>query len=110
MRQSRTDAKTIVQKSENMSLHLKPLPSLSDNYIWLIINDEDSTAVIIDPGSSEPCTAYFDHEGINPTAILVTHRHWDHVNGIEKLVDDYKIPVYGPSTEQSLPDNCTGYK
>ena len=82
-----------------MTLRLKPLPSLSDNYIWLIINDENSSAIIIDPGSSEPCTHFLEQEGIKPVAILVTHRHWDHVNGIEKLVHEYNIPVYGPSTE-----------
>jgi hydroxyacylglutathione hydrolase len=82
-----------------MTIRLKPLPSLSDNYIWLLINDENSTTIIIDPGSSEPCESFFAQEGINPVAILVTHRHWDHVNGIEKLVRDYDLPVYGPSTE-----------
>jgi hydroxyacylglutathione hydrolase len=82
-----------------MTIRLKPLPSLSDNYIWLLINDDNSTAIIIDPGSSEPCESFFAQEGIKPVAILVTHQHWDHVNGIEKLVRDYGLPVYGPSTE-----------
>ncbi len=82
-----------------MTIRIKAIPSLSDNYIWLIINNNDSTAIIIDPGSSEPCKSYFDQEDIKPVAILVTHRHWDHVNGIEKLVHDYELPVYGPSTE-----------
>ncbi|MCK5360420.1 MAG: MBL fold metallo-hydrolase, partial [Gammaproteobacteria bacterium] len=76
-----------------MSLHLKALPSLSDNYIWLIINDADSSAIIIDPGRSEPCTRFLTQENINPIAILVTHRHWDHVEGIEKLVEVYDLPV-----------------
>ncbi len=82
-----------------MSLHLKALPSLSDNYIWLIINDADSSAIIIDPGRSEPCTRFLTQENINPIAILVTHRHWDHVEGIEKLVEVYDLPVYGPASE-----------
>lgn len=82
-----------------MTIRLKALPSLSDNYIWLIINDEDATAIIIDPGSSEPCIDYFEQKAIKPVAILVTHRHWDHVNGIEKLVNEYNLPVYGPATE-----------
>lgn len=82
-----------------MSLHLKALPSLSDNYIWLIINDADSSAIIIDPGRSEPCTRFLSQENINPIAILVTHRHWDHVEGIEKLIEVYDLPVYGPASE-----------
>lgn len=82
-----------------MSITLKPIPSLSDNYIWLIINHSNSTAVIVDPGTSAGCENYFEKEKIRPLAILVTHRHWDHVNGIEELVKKYDIPVYGPATE-----------
>lgn len=82
-----------------MTMTLKPLPSLTDNYIWLFINHSNSTAVIVDPGTAAGCENFFDQEGIQPVAILVTHRHWDHVNGIEQLVQRYNIPVFGPATE-----------
>ena len=82
-----------------MTIRLKAIPSLSDNYIWLLINDSEATAAIIDPGSSAGCSDYLDHQNLRPAAILITHRHWDHVDGIEKLVQRYKIPVYGPATE-----------
>lgn len=82
-----------------MATTLKPIPSLTDNYIWLLINPSNSTAVIVDPGTSAACENYFEQENIRPVAILVTHRHWDHVNGIEQLVNKYDIPVHGPATE-----------
>lgn len=82
-----------------MSITIKPIPSLTDNYIWLFINTLKSTAVIVDPGTSAGCENFFEQEKIRPVAILVTHRHWDHVNGIEQLVKKYDIPVYGPATE-----------
>ncbi|GMR05523.1 MAG: hydroxyacylglutathione hydrolase [Gammaproteobacteria bacterium] len=82
-----------------MTITLQPLPALSDNYIWLIINTINSTAVIIDPGAATVCVNYLKQQNIRPTAILVTHHHWDHVDGIERLVQKYDIPVYGPATE-----------
>ncbi|MEA1888887.1 MAG: hydroxyacylglutathione hydrolase [Pseudomonadota bacterium] len=82
-----------------MTYRLKAIPSLTDNYIWLLINDTTATAIIIDPGSSQPCEDFLDQENICPVVILVTHHHWDHVNGIEKLVQRYGLPVYGPAKE-----------
>lgn len=82
-----------------MTITLKPIPSLTDNYIWLLINYTNATAVIVDPGTSAGCEKFFQQQKIRPVAILVTHRHWDHVDGIEQLVKRYNIPVYGPATE-----------
>jgi len=82
-----------------MTITLKPLPSLSDNYIWVIINTSNSTAVIIDPGAATVCVNFLEQQSIRPVAILVTHRHWDHVDGIERLVQKYDIPVFGPAAE-----------
>ena len=85
-----------------MTVSVIPIPSLSDNYIWLIINDSEATVAIVDPGSSTDPISYIEQMNLRPLAILVTHHHWDHVNGIEKLVHRYSIPVYGPATE-SIP-------
>jgi len=82
-----------------MTISLKPLPSLQDNYIWLIINTINSTAVIIDPGAATVCVNFLELQNIRPVAILATHRHWDHVDGIERLAQKYDIPVYGPAAE-----------
>lgn len=82
-----------------MTINLKPLPSLSDNYIWVIINTINSTAVIIDPGTATVCVNFLEQQNIKPVAILATHCHWDHVDGIEQLIKKYDIPVYGPATE-----------
>ena len=82
-----------------MTVSVKPIPSLSDNYIWLIINDSEATVAIVDPGSSAGPISYIEKMNLQPAAILVTHHHWDHVNGIEELVNRFDIPVYGPATE-----------
>ncbi|NOY17753.1 MAG: hydroxyacylglutathione hydrolase [Gammaproteobacteria bacterium] len=82
-----------------MTISLTPLPSLSDNYIWVITNTTNSTAVIVDPGTATVCVNFLEQENIKLVAILITHYHWDHVNGVERLIQMYDIPIYGPATE-----------
>lgn len=69
------------------------LPLYSDNYAWLIHNTTD--AWIIDPGQADPVAAVIQELGVTLQGMLVTHRHWDHVNGIEALFSLYPVPVYG---------------
>jgi hydroxyacylglutathione hydrolase len=77
-----------------------PIPALRDNYIWLV--REGRNAVVVDPGDAAPVLAYVEREGIALTGIVITHHHWDHVNGIEALVARFSVPVYGPARE-SIP-------
>ncbi len=74
------------------------IPSLSDNYIW-VIQPNDQHAIIIDPGDAQPVLEFLRKHGLEPIAILVTHKHWDHVDGIEALLQYKKVPVYGPTND-----------
>ena len=74
-----------------------PIPALSDNYIWLV--REGRNAAIVDPGDAGPVLACLEREGLALTAVLVTHHHWDHVNGIAGLLERFPVPVYGPARE-----------
>jgi len=80
-------------------LKVTPVSALSDNYVWLIHGDNPQRVAIVDPGEAAPVRAALREQGLSPEAILVTHRHWDHVNGIEALLADFNIPVYGPADE-----------
>lgn len=78
------------------------VPSLDNNYIWLIKDSEAPYVAIVDPGRASPVIEALQQNGWQPTAILITHHHADHVGGIEGLLEHYDIPVYGPSNE-SIP-------
>jgi hydroxyacylglutathione hydrolase len=77
-----------------------PIPALTDNYIWLL--REGGQAAVVDPGDAGPVLDYLDRERLALTAILVTHHHGDHVNGIAALRARFPVPVYGPARE-SIP-------
>ncbi len=83
-------------------LHVLPITAFDDNYIWLIVNSENRSAAVIDPGDAQPVIAYCAQNNITLCNILITHHHHDHTGGIAKLVEQYNIPVFGPTAE-SIP-------
>ena len=70
------------------------LKAFSDNYIWTLIKDNEVT--VVDPGDPEPVINFLNEKGLTLQNILITHHHFDHTGGIEKLTDLYGSEVYGP--------------
>ena len=73
-----------------------PLLAFSDNYIW--IYEEHEKIIIVDPGEAQPVLNYLNAQRLYPDAILLTHKHEDHVGGVKGIVEEYpELAVYGPS-------------
>lgn len=77
-------------------LDIVPIKAFKDNYIWLVIQSGD--CLIIDPGDAKPVQAYLQQHQLTPRAILITHRHADHIGGVAELCQHYSLPVYGPAS------------
>lgn len=72
------------------------LPAFETNYIWLLIDQQRKSTVIVDPGDAEPVLAYLTEHDLQPAAIFLTHHHADHSAGIAELLAKYQnLPVYG---------------
>jgi hydroxyacylglutathione hydrolase len=80
-----------------MNIQIHPLRAFEDNYIWAI-RAGDAVAVV-DPGEAAPVQRYLAQSGARLCAILITHRHGDHTEGIPALVAATPVPVFGPSQE-----------
>ncbi|MDC9594965.1 hydroxyacylglutathione hydrolase [Xenorhabdus sp. IM139775] len=81
-------------------MELIRIPALSDNYIWLLC-DENKYCVIIDPAASQPVIDILAANQLIPAAILLTHHHSDHVGGVPRLHEHSpNLPVYGPKETQ----------
>lgn len=92
-------------------LELIPVPALSDNYIWLLKKPGSNNVAVVDPGEAKPILSALSHGGYNPVAILITHHHDDHVEGLFDLKHHYTgAPVYGPAEEdvRGLTDDVSG--
>ena len=80
-------------------IEIIPVTALKDNYIWLLENKINQSTVIVDPSEHDPVLKIIKTKGLIPSAILITHHHWDHVGGINGLINEYDIPVYTPKKE-----------
>jgi len=79
-------------------LHIYPIPAFEDNYIWLLHNTRD--AIVIDPGDALPVLQHLKANALHLSAILITHYHADHINGVAQLLQQFSAPIYAPQYEQ----------
>ena len=78
---------------------VQAVPTLKDNYVWLIRAVNSDYVIVVDPGEAKPVIDALQQQNLVPTAILITHHHYDHVDGIKPLLSHYDVPVYGPADE-----------
>ena len=78
-----------------MSKKIVQIPTLFDNYTYLIICEKTGLAGIVDSPDAMATWKIIQKEGIDPVAILATHHHMDHVGGNSELIRHKKMAVYG---------------
>jgi glyoxylase-like metal-dependent hydrolase (beta-lactamase superfamily II) len=62
---------------------------------YLLTCESTGTRVVVDPGyAARDVLAVLDHEGVAPEAVLLTHAHVDHVDGIPLLIERWPdLPI-----------------
>lgn len=80
------------------SLSVQPVPAFNDNYLWLIHNGKH--AAVVDPGDAQPILDALAAKQLSLSAILLTHHHGDHVGGVERLLEHFAVPVFGPRNDR----------
>lgn len=70
--------------------------SFSDNYIWLIKDSQSQHCIVVDPGDATPVLEMIKSQNLIVDAILITHKHYDHIDGVEALLSvlDEDIKLY----------------
>ncbi|MDQ0221797.1 hydroxyacylglutathione hydrolase [Streptococcus moroccensis] len=82
-------------------MRIKAIPALADNYIW--VWSQGDQAIIVDPGEAKPVLEYLEKNQLKAGAILITHVHSDHVDGIGEIVEKYpNVRTYGPAEVSHL--------
>jgi hydroxyacylglutathione hydrolase len=77
-------------------IKIEPIPAFDDNYIWCLYDDQSRKAVVVDPGDANPVIDFLSEKSIDLAGIFITHHHFDHTGGIDALLENNDIPVYGP--------------
>ncbi len=75
------------------------IPTLGDNYTYLIIDEATNEAAAVDAPEAGPVVARVDALGVNLTKVLSTHHHWDHSAANPELAQRYQAPVFGHASD-----------
>ncbi|GLS84487.1 hydroxyacylglutathione hydrolase [Paraferrimonas haliotis] len=68
-------------------IQVDAIAAFSDNYIWCLHQDNNDRCVVVDPGSAQEVITYLKENKLVLEAVLITHHHWDHTNGLTDLID-----------------------
>ena len=66
-------------------MKIEIIPVLSDNYVFMLWDEQTKTAAVVDPAVEKPVLAKLKELDLELVAIFNTHHHSDHVGGNRKL-------------------------
>ena len=78
--------------------------------------DGSRCCTVVDPGMSseggmQELADYLTSQGLAPDAVLLTHGHFDHVWGVERLLARFPVPVYmHPADRELLRDGASAIR
>jgi hydroxyacylglutathione hydrolase len=75
-------------------LQIEPVLTFRDNYVWMM--HDGMHAVVVDPGVAEPVVRAIADRGLELSAIILTHLHYDHSWGVPGLLEKWPVRVFGP--------------
>jgi len=79
-------------------MKIVPVPVRSDNYAYIIIDEESREAAAVDPYDVTKVQVKGEEEGVKFTTLLTTHHHADHSAGNEKFAERFRgVEVVGGS-------------
>ncbi len=84
----------------SFTLNMKVVPFYYDDYDDLIANcyiviDDNYQCVVIDPSKDyDGIVNYIKKNELTLKGVLLTHGHFDHFRGVDKLINTYNCPLY----------------
>jgi len=76
------------------------IPCLSDNYAYIIKDEQTNKNILVDAPEHAPIEKYLDEKGMSLDFILITHHHSDHIDGISHLKLKYAPKVIGAKRDK----------
>lgn len=88
---------------QHMMLITEQVGNMGTN-CYLLCNKDTKEAVIIDPGAQGYLIRdVLENNGMRPVAILLTHGHFDHIDGLEALKESFhSVKVYASYEEREI--------
>lgn len=83
----------------NLAIRMMVLGPVQTN-CYFLINEDTKEVLIVDPADrAQKIIEWINSEGLKPTAILLTHGHFDHIMGVAGVKKEYNIPIYASKDE-----------
>lgn len=82
-----------------MPLDIRTIPCLSDNYAFLAHDPDTGATALIDAPEAAPVLAALAETGWKLTDVLITHHHYDHVDGLADILAQHPARVVGASAD-----------
>ena len=82
-----------------MPLELVTVPCLEDNYAFLVHDADSGETAVIDVPEAGPIKDALAARGWTLSHVLLTHHHWDHVDGLPDLLADHPAKVIGAAAD-----------
>jgi len=79
---------------------IETIPCLSDNYAYIIRDEQANNNILIDAPEHAPIERYLDDKGMTLDFILITHHHSDHIDGINYLKLKYAPKIIGAKRDK----------
>ena len=76
-------------------MNVEIIKCLKDNYSYLVIDEKNQSACVIDPSEAKPIINFIEKNKIHLKFILNTHHHYDHVGGNKELKQKYNTKIIG---------------
>lgn len=68
---------------------------------YFVHREDNRECVIVDPAAeSAKIISFVKKNDLKPTAILLTHGHFDHIMAVDAIREEYQIPVYAAEAER----------
>jgi hydroxyacylglutathione hydrolase len=80
-------------------LELVTIPCLKDNYAFLIHDADSGATAVVDVPEAGPILDALDARGWTLTHVLLTHHHWDHIDGLPGLMIGPEVAVIGAAAD-----------
>lgn len=82
-----------------MALDIRTIPCLSDNYAYLAHDPTTGATAVVDVPEAGPIIAALAETGWTLTDVLITHHHYDHVDGLADLLAKHPARVIGAAAD-----------
>ena len=76
-------------------MNVEIIKCLKDNYSYLVIDEKNQSACVIDPSEAKPIINFIEENKIHLKFILNSHHHYDHVGGNKELKKKYNTKIIG---------------